>query len=82
MSQTTPFIKYTNIGDVKVVAKYDLESYHQGKADAIDERASLLAFICRKYGIPLMDMNCTVDEWEQLNEQTNHDKFGKQTMRK
>lgn len=30
MSQTTPFIEYANIGDVKVTAKYDLESYFQG----------------------------------------------------
>lgn len=47
-------------------------SYQQGRADAIEERASLLAYICKKYNIPLVDMNQTVDEWEerkQKNEQ-------------
>ena len=42
-------------------------AYEQGKEDEIDERASLLAFICKKYKIPLMDMNETVDEWSKKN---------------
>ena len=29
-----------------------------------DERASLLAYICARYNIPLVDMNNTVEEWE------------------
>lgn len=45
------------------------KGYEQGRADAEDERASLLAFICKKYNIPLVAMNYTVDEWEQLKEQ-------------
>lgn len=48
------------------------EIYQQGRADAIEERASLLAFICKKYNIPLVDMNCTVDEWEELKEQKDY----------
>lgn len=43
-------------------------AYQKGREDAIDERASLLAYICKKYNIPLLDMNCTVDEWEELKE--------------
>lgn len=34
-----------------------------------DERSSLLAYICKKYNIPLLDMNVTVDEWEEMKEQ-------------
>lgn len=37
-----------------------------GREDAIDDRANLLAYICKKYNIPLLDMNCTVDEWEKI----------------
>ena len=44
----------------------ELKELRQGKADVIDERASLLAYICKKYNIPLLDMNCTADEWEEL----------------
>lgn len=51
---------------VKIYDAYYNKGYTKGKEDAIDERASLLAFICKKYDIPLIDMNCTVDEWEEL----------------
>lgn len=44
--------------------------YEKGRADAIDERANLLAYICKKYNIALLDMSCTVDEWEQLKEKS------------
>lgn len=43
-----------------------IDGYDKDYSDAIDERASLLAYICKKYNIPLVDMNCTVDEWEQM----------------
>lgn len=36
-----------------------------------DERSSLLAYICKKYNIPLLDMNVTVDEWEEMKEKKN-----------
>ena len=52
--------------------EFDLAEHDkQIRAEVIDERAGLLAFICNKYNIPLLDMNCTVDEWEQLKEETN-----------
>lgn len=53
----------------RILDEEKILSYEQGRADAINERASLLAFICKKYDIPLVDMNCTVDEWEELKEQ-------------
>lgn len=47
---------------------YGNEYDKQIRAEEEDKRANLLAFICKKYNIPLMDMNCTVTEWEELKE--------------
>lgn len=44
------------------------EAIEEYEADKEDKRANLLAFICKRYNIPLMDMNCTVEEWEELKE--------------
>lgn len=40
-----------------------------------DERASLLAYICAKYKIPLVDMNNTVEEWEENKEKFMEDRL-------
>lgn len=53
------------------------EAYEKGMEDgyekALDERASLLAHICKSYNIPLLDMNCVVNEWEDLKLEREED---------
>lgn len=63
-------IKEKNMGDFKVVLPTTTEEWQRDMNmaynQALEERPKLLAFICKKYNIPLVDMNATVDEFEEL----------------
>lgn len=62
----SPMDLFTNLAIMTVKEQPIIYDIDKIIADVIDdERASLLAYICRKYNIPLLDMNVTVDEWEE-----------------